>query len=118
MFDVGARWPDTFDVPNRHTVHPPQLVVVDLGKILPPNTSRTDRRSLPMRVVQAGLALTGSQDAELHGWARVTDGRWLALVSMELAVAGRRGVLPMLQWVPAAAVTPRPQRERPETNPS
>lgn len=112
MVDVCSRWPDTFDVPNRHTVDPPLPVVVDLAQILPANTSRTDRRGLPMRVVQAGLALAGNQDAELLGWARVTDGRWLALVRMELPVAGRRGVLPMLQWVPAATVTPQAQRDR------
>ncbi len=112
MFD--ERWgPDAFDPPNRHTVDPPQPVVVDLGRILPPNTSRTGRQCLPMRVVQAGLVLTGDRDAELLGWAWVTDGRWLALVRTEHPVAAGHGVLPMLQWVPAAAVTPQTEQHQP-----
>lgn len=106
MFDFFARWPDNFERPNRFPVDPPRDVVVDLGAILPPNTA--PRRGLPMRVVQAGLHLAGDQDAELLGWARVTDGRWVALVRMELPVAAHRGVLPMLQWVPADAVRPIP----------
>lgn len=59
-----------------------------------------------MRVAQAGLRLTGDQVGQLLGWARVTDGRWVGLVRMEVAVAAGRGVLPMMQWVPAAAVRP------------
>jgi hypothetical protein len=105
MFDFFARWPDDFDRPNRHRVDPPRPVVVDLGAILPPNTAPS--RGLPMRVTQAGLKLVGDQAAELLGWARVTDGRWLALVRMEVpAAGGHHGVLPMLQWIPAGAVSP------------
>ncbi len=95
MFDFFARWPDDFERPNRFAVDPPKAVVVALGAILPPHTAPT--RGPPMRVVQAG---------ELLGWARVTDGRWVALVRMEVPVAAHRGVLPMLQWVPADAVRP------------
>ncbi len=104
MFDFFAKWPDDFERPNRFAVNPPRPVVVDLGAILPPNPRPT--RGLPMRVVQAGLKLAGDQPGELLGWARVTDGRWVALVRMEVPVAAHRGVLPMLQWVPADAVQP------------
>jgi hypothetical protein len=104
VFDFFVRWPDDFERPNRFVVDPPRPVMVDLGAILPPNPKPT--RGLPMRVVQAGLKLAGEQDAELLGWARVTDGRWVALVRMEVPVAAHRGVLPMLQWVPADAVRP------------
>lgn len=78
--------------------------MVDLAAILPPDTGPTP--DLPMRVAQAGLRLTGDQVGQLLGWARVTDGRWVGLVRMEVAVAAGRGVLPMMQWVPAAAVRP------------
>lgn len=105
MFDPFSAWPDDFDRPNRHHVTPPRAVVVDLGAILPPNTAPT--RGLPMRVTQAGLKLAGDQTAELLDWARATDGRWLALVRMEVPVAAHQGILPMLQWVPATAVRPR-----------
>jgi len=105
VFDSFASWPDDFERPNRIPVNPPRTVIVDLAAILPPNTAPT--RGLPMRVVQAGLRLAGDQAAELLGWARLNDGRWVALVRMEVPVAGgRHGVLPMLQWVPAAAVRP------------
>ncbi len=104
MFDFFAKWSDDFERPNRFAVNPPRPVVVDLGAILPPNPKPT--RGLPMRVVQAGLKLAGDQPGELLGWARVTDGRWVALVRMEVPVAAHRGVLPMLQWVPADAVQP------------
>jgi hypothetical protein len=104
VFDPFVSWPDDFERPNRFVVNPPRPVVVDLAGILPPNTAPT--RGLPMRVVQAGLQLAGDQPAELLGWARVTDGRWVALVRMEVPVAARRGVLPMLQWVPSSAVRP------------
>lgn len=104
MFDIFASWPDDFERPNRIPVNPPRTVIVDLAGILPPNNAPT--RGLPMRVVRAGLRLAGDQAAELLGWARVTDGRWVALVRMEVPVAARRGVLPMLQWVPAEAVRP------------
>lgn len=104
MFEPFAHWPDKFDQPNRLPVDPPRPVHVDLGAILPPNTATS--RGLPMRVVQAGLKLAGEQEGLLHGWARVTDGRWVALVRMEVPVAAGKGVLPMLQWVPAAAVRP------------
>ena len=97
MFDFFARWPDDFERPNRFAVDPPKAVVVALAAILPPHTAPT--RGLPMRVVQAGLKLAGDQAGELLGWARVTDGRWVALVRMEVPVAAHRGVLPMLQWV-------------------
>jgi hypothetical protein len=90
MFDFFARWPDDFDRPNRHRVDPPRPVVVDLGAILPPNTAPS--RGLPMRVTQAGLKLIGDQTA---------------LVRMEVpAAGGHHGVLPMLQWIPAGAVSP------------
>jgi hypothetical protein len=102
VFDPFASWPDDFERPNRIPVNPPRTVIVDLAAILPPNTAPT--QGLPMRVVQAGLRLAGDQAAELLGWARVTDGRWVALVRMEVPVAAHRGVLPMLQWVPAEAV--------------
>lgn len=104
MFDIFASWPDDFERPNRFVVDPPRPVVVDLGAILPPNTGPAT--GLPMRVVQAGLVLAGDQDGELLGWARVTDGRWVALVRMEVPVAAHRGILPMLQWVPSGAVRP------------
>jgi hypothetical protein len=104
VFDLFASWPDDFERPNRVPVTPPRAVVVDLGAMLPANTAPT--RGLPMRVVQAGLRLVGDQDGELLGWARVSDGRWVGLVRMEVPVAAHRGVLPMLQWVPAAAIRP------------
>lgn len=78
--------------------------MVDLAGVLPPNTGPTP--DLPMRVAQAGLKLTGDQVGQLLGWARVTDGRWVALVGMEVPVAAGRGVLPMMQWVPANALRP------------
>jgi len=99
-------WPDAFpDKPARTQVHPPKLVVVELGAILPHDPNAT--RSTVLRIRAACLDLTGTTPGELLAWARLTDATWIALVRFTATTGSRRGSLPMCQWVPARSVRPR-----------
>jgi len=52
---------------------------------------------------QGGLRLSGKHPGHLLAWARVSDGRWLALVRVT-AEAGSHASLEMVQWVSSRAV--------------
>ena len=98
-----ASWPEAFpDKPARTQVHPPKLVFVELGAILPHDPNAT--RSTVLRIRAACLDLTGTTPGELLAWARLTDATWIALVRFTATTGSRRGSLPMCQWVPAASV--------------
>lgn len=101
-------WPGQFSPPLRRTVIPPVPVVVELGKAIPTRQpTGFGRDKIAMKVKVGGLDLTRRVPGLLHAWARVSDGSWLGLVEMVLWTANGHGQLPVMQWCPAPALSPR-----------
>ncbi|WP_216903486.1 hypothetical protein [Nocardia alni] len=106
-------WPEEFSPPLRRVVTPTTPVVVDLGKAMPtqpPNGFGRDK--ITMKVKLGGLNLTGDVPGLLHAWARANDGSWLGLVEMVLWTTNRNGQLPVMQWCPGPAISPRDPGQR------
>ncbi len=105
--NLFARWPVTFDPPTRRLVDPPQPVIVSVSHALPGSSNTSFRDGTPLRVRAEGLSVDLKVQGELFGWARLTNGAWLACVNFSVPTGNGKGHLDLQrQWVPSSAIAP------------
>jgi len=96
-------WPDNMG--NGRVVEPPLAVIVDLASLFPVGPGLPNTQAL--KITKGGLSLTGYATGELLAWARSSSGAWIACVRFAVEPVNKRGLLPMMQWMPATSIRPR-----------
>jgi hypothetical protein len=100
-------WDESFPrTPAYREVTPPQPVTINLDQAVARDNPPL-RTVNPLRVTAGGLRLTGYCPGQLHTWARLNTGTWLAERSFTVHSGNHRGTLDLRQWLPASAITPR-----------
>ncbi len=100
-------WDESFPrTPAYREVTPPQPVTINLDQAVARDNPPL-RTVNPLRVTAGGLRLTGHCPGQLHTWARLNTGTWLAECSFTVHSGNHRGTLDLRQWLPASAITPR-----------
>lgn len=90
---------------NGRVVDPPLAVIVDLASLFPVGPGLPNTQAL--KITKGGLSLTGYATGELLAWARSSSGAWIACVRFAVEPVNKRGLLPMMQWMPATSIRPR-----------